>query len=458
MKFKLKISFKLFFTIFFYLKLIWIVEGCVNKMELPAEIENDVEFSAGDTTFLPMYPIWGSELGLQNPVEISIAPDGHIFVADSSAKSIFVLDLSGQLLSGFEPLVSMWFQEEPIHPIDVDVDNKMNVFFIDGSQRIFRWNQLWKHNRIDSYSSGGYFLTDAGTDSFIHSHKSAWIEAVNNPQWELTEIMWEENPIIRDSLVNFHIVYDGNSQDTTGDIWYKSTESEFSGLTTMKEGSGTLFVTDTRHHRILALDLLRSYKIRLESGEEFWTHKLSFGHTVSEYGTGSGTVNSPKGIDMDEQGNLYYAQTGDYFHVHKIKPILSGTYPVYPSEFQQGIHDIMELYRFDNPLDVAVDKHQYIYVANTSEKEIQVFDHQGMYFKKAGVDFETVDTTLWVMNDTDSVKTDTFLIVEKKNYLEYPSAVAVDSRGVIYVCDSPTGSIIRFRLSNQLDENLIPVK
>ena len=59
---------------------------------------------------------------------------------------------------------------------------------------------------------------------------------------------------------------------------------------------------------------------------------------------------------------------------------------------------------------------------------------------------------------SDSVLTDTFLVVEEKEYLEYPSAVAVDEKGVIYVCDPSSSSIVRFRLSNQLDENLNPIK
>jgi hypothetical protein len=35
-------------------------------------------------------------------------------------------------------------------------------------------------------------------------------------------------------------------------------------------------------------------------------------------------------------------------------------------------------------------------------------------------------------------------------------AVAVDNRGVIYVCDRSEGAIFRFKLSNSLDEDIIP--
>ncbi|MBT6003037.1 MAG: hypothetical protein HOG76_09395 [Candidatus Marinimicrobia bacterium] len=40
--------------------------------------------------------------------------------------------------------------------------------------------------------------------------------------------------------------------------------------------------------------------------------------------------------------------------------------------------------------------------------------------------------------------------------LEEPVAVAVDSRGLIYICDRQTSSIVRYRLSSELGENVLP--
>ena len=54
--------------------------------------------------------------------------------------SVFIINSLG---SGFEKLISLEDEEaNSISPIDVDIDKKMNVFFIDGSQRIFNWNGL----------------------------------------------------------------------------------------------------------------------------------------------------------------------------------------------------------------------------------------------------------------------------------------------------------------------------
>ena len=56
----------------------------------------------------------------------------------------------------------------------------------------------------------------------------------------------------------------------------------------------------------------------------------------------------------------------------------------------------------------------------------------------------------------DSVSVDTFVAVEAKGLLASPSAVAVDNRGIIYVCDPERSSIVRFSLSNVLDDDLQP--
>lgn len=110
--------------------LIILAAGCVDKMPLPAEINVPVEFSAGDTTYLRMNPIWDETYGLVAPVEVSVAPDGHIFVADSGANTIIVLKQDGSVLESFGGLKDLEDSAgQPLRPIDVDIDEKMNVFF-----------------------------------------------------------------------------------------------------------------------------------------------------------------------------------------------------------------------------------------------------------------------------------------------------------------------------------------
>ena len=124
--------------------MIFAANACVEKMQLPESLADNSEFVAGDTTYLLIQPIWGEEMGLQSPIEISIAQDGHVFVADTGAKSIFAFSQNGELLAGFEEL-----QNLSNTPIDVDIDQKMNIYFTDGSQKIYIWNQYINDNGIE---------------------------------------------------------------------------------------------------------------------------------------------------------------------------------------------------------------------------------------------------------------------------------------------------------------------
>jgi len=87
---------------------------------------------------------------------------------------------------------------------------------------------------------------------------------------------------------------------------------------------------------------------------------------------------------------------------------------------------------FLNALDVALDENKNIYVVDNLNSDVTVFNSQGDYFKKAGY-------------GPDSLK----IMLE-------PCAVAVDKRGVLYVCDRGNSSIYRYQLSNSLDEDIKP--
>ncbi|MBH31003.1 MAG: hypothetical protein CMG71_03310 [Candidatus Marinimicrobia bacterium] len=434
-----------------------IVSGCVEKMPLPATINENVEFAAGDTTYLIMNPIWDASLGFSSPVEISIAPDGRLFVADSAARSVFVLKQDGTVLSGFDDLVNIKDHSgDSFAPIDMDIDQKMNIFMIDGSSRVIRWNQLWRQNKIAEVMTGATFVNIAsGKEVSVSAGTSDWYVKLHGGEWQMGDAVWSSQQPLIDSLSSPHLFFDAGVNATSlKDVYYSSSQSLYSGISAAD--GDYIYVTDNALNRIVRINFERSQLIRLTTGEEVWTHRGVFGHTVTGYGTGAGTVNRPSALDVDFAGNIYYVQAGEFFSVHKIRPVSAGGYTTYPSVFQQGSHDIMDLWRFLKPADIAVDQKQQVYVANTLADEIQIFNSNGSFFMKAGVKEALVDTTIWVYSDGDSALVDTFLTVERPGILDAPRGLAVDERGIIYICDTVNSRIVRYRLSNTVDENIIP--
>ena len=120
--------------------LILILVSCSEPFKIPNNINSEPSntFGAGDTTFLLLSPSWDGSYGLEEPTEISIAPDGRIFVADKGSNSIHVFNQDGSIPTGFNDLKTLKGVEgNLLYPIDVDIDDKMNVYFIDGSEIIY---------------------------------------------------------------------------------------------------------------------------------------------------------------------------------------------------------------------------------------------------------------------------------------------------------------------------------
>ncbi len=365
------------------------------------------------------------------------------------------------MLNGYSSLMNMNdIADTIIYPIDIDIDQKMNVFFIDGSNRIYRWNQYWNKIGIESYASFATFLNPSTGDTIRRSNNAIqWFELINHPDYIMIEVEWSNNQSIIDSILLPHVFFEGSwSRNLFADLYYESEKNLFSGISTTLGNDNFMFAQDNYHNRIIKILMERSQYIKLVNGERVWAHSGTFEQTVVSEGTGAGTVNAPLGIDIDYAGNLYYSQGGEFFSIHKVKPVVTGAYTVYQSAFQEGTNEIMDLFRFTSPADVAVDLNQNIYVANTEDQEIQVFDYNGKFFRKAGVDEITIDTTMYVEHGSQLVEIDTFIVKELKGFITSPQAITVDKRGVIYICDTPSSRVLRYRLSNQLDEDLQPIQ
>ena len=424
----------------FYVFIFFVVSSCMEKFNIPNDITNqgNDNFSAGDTTFVQINPSWGSEYGFVNPNEISIAQDGRIYVVDSSASSIHVLNQDGDKPPGFEGLLNLADDiGNQIHPTDVDIDKKMNVYFIDGSEKIFVWNQYWNEVGIKKVSTSGIFThIETQIDTQVFYGSDLWLTILNSNEWSAKEINGEVNQSIIDSLIKPHVFYNGSNEENKFlDTYYNSELSTFSGLSTTYNSENYILVADdyggiNNQHRIMKIIYQKSLLIELNNNEFVWAFRGQYGSTLKGYGTGAGTVNQPVSLDVDYQGNLYYTQTGDYFPLHMLIPNLSGDFATYPSGFQPNADDIMNVQSYNYLSDVYLDKNKNIYAVGKEDNEVFVFNSQGEYFKSAGN-----------IGDTLSI-------------LKTPVAVAVDERGVLYVCNSGDSTVHRFKLSNSLDEDL----
>ena len=420
--------------------------GCVQEFSIPDSLEdkkNQTTFGAGDTTFLQLNPVWGSDYGITDPTEISIAQDGRIFIADSTSKSIVVLDQNGNVfeeISGLNDLKD--HSGEDISPIDVDIDQKLNVFFIDGSQRIFVWNLYWNQIGIKNVSTSASFKhIETGVEQTEVAGTDNWFILLNSNEWLIVDTVFSGSQLSIDSLLKPHLFYDGSELiNQYLDLFYNPENSRFTGITSSAGNENLIYASDSYggindQFRLLEIKFQRSLILELKNGQMVWCFKGIFGSTIKGYGTGAGTVNKPSSVEVDYENNLYYTQSGDFFPIHKLVPNLSGDFAVYLSGFQPGLNDIMDASLIGCANDIAVDQNKFVYVADRLDSDIIIFDSYGNFFKEAGYIFQD-STNINIMNNV--------------------SAIAVDNRGVVYVCDRGNGSIYRFILSSSLDDDIIP--
>ena len=419
-----------------------VFSSCVERFEIPKIINSESSdlFGAGDTTYLQLKPIWDETYGLEDPSEISIAPDGRIFVSDRMGNSIHVFNQDGSRAQGFEPLGNLTNQNgESLYPIDVDIDGKMNVFFIDGSEIIYVWNQYWNEVGISKVSSSILFNhVETDVDTMVDFDSDVWYSMLNSDDWQIKEINFMNDQNLIQDLLEPHVFYDGKEDiNLFNDAFYQPDSSRFKGITS-NSNQDNIFVVDdfggfNNQHRIIQIDFKRRLLIELNSSDTVWVYKGEFGSSIKGFGTGSGTVNKPSSLDIDYQGNLYYTQKGEFFPVHMIIPNYSGDFATFNSGFEPGVNDIMDASQYGEVVDISVDNDKNVYIVDVEQKEVTIFNSKGNFFKN--IQYTVGGDSSFIMNA--------------------PVAITVDDRGILYVCDEADKSIYRFKLSNNLDEDII---
>lgn len=436
-----------------------LIVGCIEHMTLPPVEHLTSDFSVGDTTYLPLAPVWGSDAGLVAPVEVSISHARQVFVADTGLHRILVFNFSGERLDKTEPMFStldLARIDPGFVPMDIDIDGRLNVLIINGTHTVYRWNQYWNLHGIDSLAADVLFENTTNAEKqWIAADSPLLMQHLNSSDWrallDSCRFIYDEDRI--DSLLYPHILLDMTAPENDAvDQYYSGKKTRFSAISGARLDDDFFYATDSIQNRMVKAYLKRNGVIKLGNSEIMYTHTARFGENSVDRGTGAGTLNRPSGLDVDKYGNIYYTQFGEFVYVHSVAPDPAFSYP---SNFELLIHEIMDSDWYASPCDIAVDEDQMIYIANTGAAEVLVFNGDGEFFKKAGVTTEIVDTTYWVYDGPDSAQVDTFFVREIKGELEMPVSLDVDDRGVIYICDPARSSVFRYTLSTNLDENLV---
>ncbi len=376
------------------LLMLFLVATCGQKMPLPKVEASPESFGASDTSYVHLTTTWdAATLGYSaanpmTPVDIAIGADGYIFVADRTNDRIMTISPAGELIN--------YFNLDKIAPVSnptaIDIDAKLNLLIVNGSNVIYVWNQYLNTIGVDS------ILTDYIHGKYIFSADQSKI----------------------DSVLGIHPFYVDDNE-----------LSSFQGITFGPSSDSTIFVSDSGNNRILSLKIKYSGAVRLSNGYMHPTFKGQFAANIANYGSGAGTVDNPRGITADAEGNLYFTQLGGNFLVQKL--IKQATN--YISAYTLYVHPIMDLNRFFGPVDVALDANEAIFVLDAEEGRVQKFFNKGV---KAGAIADLGKTGLAVA------------------IFNNPLGIAISDDHIVYIADTNNHRIERFKYS--ISDSDLPVE
>ncbi|GAA3403214.1 fibronectin type III domain-containing protein [Paenibacillus hodogayensis] len=327
----------------------------------------------------------GTEAGqFNNPKGIAVDSSGNIYVADSSSNRIQKWTVATGNWTTWGKAGGTWGNGpgEFFYPQGVAVDSQDYVYVVD----------TYNH-RIQKLTSTG-----------------DWIESLGGSGTQLGQFSYPK-AIAADGSGDIYVLDENRIQKRTAAGWSEWASidpgdglGQFdspSGLAV--DSSGNMYVTDQSNNRI--------QKRSATTGE--WS---AWGKNGRQNGSGLGEFNDPRGVAVDNIGNVYVADANN----HRIQK-LTVTTNVWSHFGYEGITYGTDPGGFIYPNGVAVDKSGNVYVADTDNNRIQ---------KRSA---DTGQWTEWGKSGGQSGN--------ELGEFTYPNGVAVDSSGNVYVADSDNNRI-----------------
>ena len=365
---------------------ILVMNGCGEKMPLPVVETNPDAFGANDTSYIHVNPDWDA-VSLNytaslpfDPVDITVGLDDYIFVADRSNNKIVTISKSGNTISN-QNLNKI---ETIANPVAIDIDSKLNLLIVNGTNEIFCWNQYINNIGVDSVLVG-----IAEDRTYIFSGEQSKI----------------------DSITGIYSVYMDSEQS-----------SRFQGIAFGPVLDNELFVTDNGNNRIAKLSFVMAGAVLLKNGYMHPIFTATYEGDIATFGSGAGTVDDPRSITTDENGNIYFTQMGGNFLVQK----LERNNDKYYSAYTLYEDPIMDLNRFSNPVDIAIGSNEDIFVLDADSGRVYKFFNKG---SKAGEEANLGKEGL------------------ADEYFHNAKSLCVSADEIVYIADTENAMIKRYQFS-----------
>ena len=365
---------------------------------------------AGTGEILPFNDyVLAESANLYSPTQVIIDADNKIYIADSGNHRVRII--KNNKINTFAGNSSCECNRENTPsvltslnmPEVIAIDHDNNILIADQCHRILRINAA--EQKLQRIAGNGY-------SQYAGDNKPAVSAVLNGPGHMASDSMG--NIYIAD--VNNHrirkISKDGTITSLAGtgiagfsgdgqNARYARIDSPY-GVAVNSQGD--VFIADTNNHRIRYIEHSTSIIITYAGdGNQGLPSDNTDGILASMV-----SLNYPRGVAVDQYGNLYIADTGN----HKIRKVENGI-----------LTTIADSDDLNSPYDVAVDEFNNIFVADTLNHLIRLITPDGNMLSYAGdgtTDYEYGDEY------QPAVTTSLFM----------PTGIALDKARNLYIADS----------------------
>ena len=276
------------------------------------------------TALLGNSPDQGPSDTFVKPYAVAVAPSGLVYVSDTVARRVFVIDREKRKLSFIGDRGNATLTK----PVGIAVDGVGTVWVADATLK-----------RVLAYAPDGTFTSAIGKEGDFDTPSGL---AVDRSRKVLYVVDASRHQVIAFSLV------DGTRLRTIGRRGGETGEFNFPTNVAV-DALGRLYVADTLNFRVQVFD---------EHG--------AFVRMFGTLGDAPGTFNRPKGIAVDSEGHIYVADTA------------FDNFQIFDSEGQLLLfvgHGGADSGQFLLPAGLFIDERDQIFVADQGNSRVQVFQY-----------------------------------------------------------------------------------
>ena len=360
---------------------LYVVDSDNNRIQkFESDGDFDIEFGSDDSS---------DDDYLGSPSAIAVHKDSdYVYVADTTTDAISVFDKNGNFKFSFDDDDS---NDEFKNPAGMVIDNKDDMLYVadTGNHRI----------RIFELTDGDN--CPSGTD----------------------EVVEDEVCFVDDF---------GSSGSAEGRF------DEPAGLA-FDEDESILYVADTENNRIQSFEMVSGSTC--PSGTDEIIDGVCFIEEFGSSGSADGKFNSPEGLAFDENNDLLYVADTENNRIQMISTVGDSSSISFSDKFgSQGTSDD----KFDMPTDLAIDDSDNLYIVDSENNRIKIYDLTSGDNCPSGTDDVIEDEVCFDDTFGSSGSSD--------GRFDIPTDLVVDpDTGDLYVVDSDNNRIQKFESDGDFD-------